>query len=328
LTHVSDTNHIRNSKTDQLEVFKRAYEREKIRRKYVEKMLEDKSRDLYLSQQELINKNNELTTANTVITDLSNDYDRVTQDLIYAAKIQNSLLPKSIENNSIAAVGTLTPAQFIAGDGFDFYYLSDAIFAFYMIDVVGHGTAAAMLSFAIQMQLNPKDDGICRKFLIDTECLSDAVQGTLEELNRIFYQEHSSTQYFTMIYGLIDLSNGNVTFGQAGHPPPIHYCSTSGTIGTQGKNGTPVALLEDPSFGVYSFKMGTGDRLVVYSDGVSECRNESDEEFGVEFLFDPIVKSHSTSIHALNSILTDTVSKWNGSDSYEDDMSLLLLEYK
>lgn len=324
-----------NNSSDKLDVYKRAYEREKSRREYAEQMLEDKARELYLSSQELTHKREALNNAfikiesqSGEITNLSNDYNRVTEDLSYAAKIQNSLLPKALDLDNVSAVGAFKPAQFLAGDGFDYFQLSENIFAFYTIDVVGHGSAAAMVSFAVQMQLNPKLDGICQKHLSEANHLNDSVLRTLNELNHNFYLHHTTSQYFTMIYGLLDLDTGAISLGQAGHPPPILYKSGSRQTSPQGKGGMPIAMFDDPLFGIYECNMSSGDRLYVYSDGITECRNISDEEFGSDNLIQIIQSSAKLSIQQSADSILATISDWNGTEEFDDDVSMLILELK
>lgn len=318
-----------------LAVYQRAYEREKARREYVEKMLEDKTRELYLSSQALDTKSEALDEAfvkiesqSNVIVDLSNDYDRVTEDLSYAAKIQSSLLPKALDLDNISVVGEFKPAQFLAGDGFDYFPLNDRVYAFYSLDVVGHGSAAAMVSFAVQMLLNPKQDGMCQKQLVSANSLNESVLNTLKELNHNFYLDHTTPQYFTMIYGLIDVATGNVCFGQAGHPPPILMDFTTRETSLHGKGGMPVAMFDNPLFGVYECEMKPGDRLHVYSDGITECRNHADEEFGSENLARCIKASAKLPIQQSAKSIIDEILNWNGTEFLEDDVSLLILELK
>lgn len=335
MTLVQDPTLSADAALEKLAVYKRAYDREKDRRQYVEKMLEDKSRDLYLSSQELNSKNEALSNANTLLesqynelTGLSNDYERVKQDLSYAAKIQSSLLPSPLELPGISITGDFMPAEFLAGDGYDYFALNEDIFAFYIIDVVGHGIAAAMISFAVQIQLNPKSEGICQKHLASAKNLGEAAEATLNELNEMFYYDETASRYFTMIYGLVNLKSGEVCIGQAGHPPPMLWQSSSGAVSPQGKGGTPVAMLDEPLFGIYKFQMHEGDRLYVYSDGITECRNKEDEEFGDENLMQLIGESSSLPLQPSADALTAAVTTWNDGEDFDDDLSLLVLEYR
>jgi len=164
------------------EILKRAYKREKARRKQAEVKLEEKSRELYLSYEKLEESNLQLKQMlekqqkqQEELTKLINSYTSVKDDLELAAALQSDLLPNPIETTTYAACGYFQPAQFIAGDAFDYFMLSESVFAFYIIDVEGHGTASAMTSFAIHSQLNPKTDGTCNRNLLNHSSHAQAV---------------------------------------------------------------------------------------------------------------------------------------------------------
>ena len=328
LTIVTNSKPTIDEALDKVAVLQRAYEREKARRRNAEKILEDKSRTLYLSQEKLNDASQRLQNQNAVITGLSDNYIRVTQDLSYAAKVQNSLLPGSLDLSSIAAAGQFKPAQFIAGDGYDYFLLNKDVLAFYVIDVAGHGIAAAMTSFAVQIQLNPKADGLCQKHFSIDKPLDDVVADIMIDINHMFFHEHPDSQYFTMVLGLIKLKTGEVSFAQAGHPAPILWQSSTELAIPHGKGGTPVAMFDTPSFGIYQCLMKKGDRLLVYSDGVTECRNQQDEEFGENRLIQAMRNSSTQTIQQSTVSITETVTTWNGGRIFEDDLSILLLEYK
>lgn len=319
----------------ELGVLQRAYERERKRRRYAERMLEDKARELYEKLDELSQVNEALIQANTLLSDqttiikgLSSSYNRVTSDLKVAAKTQMDLLPPPIDIGAVAASGLFRPAEFIAGDGYDYFELADNLFAFYVLDVAGHGAAAAMVSFAAQVHLNPKEQGLCQLSVDRSHSLREAVRTTLQELNRIFYVDDGSVQYFTMVYGVLDLNSGYVSVGQAGHPPPLVYDKANGEIQQYGDGGHPIAMFKNPTFGVHDFSMNPGDRLVVYSDGVTECTRRSGEEFGEVRLAQAIEKSALAPLDQANDMLSNELIGWNSSDVFQDDLSILLIQYQ
>jgi len=321
-------------KTSELEVLKRAYEREKKRRQYAETMLEDKSRELYLSNEKLSKSNADLVSANiqledqtSIISGLSDSYDKVTRELQIAAKVQIDLLPQQLTVKSITAHGIFKPAEFIAGDGYDFFLLEDNLFAFYAIDVAGHGIAAAMVSFAVQIHLNPKVQGICQQSVNATNSLHDAVANTLYSLNKSFYLDDNLSHYFTMIYGIVDLKTGQVAFGQAGHPAPMLFDAEKKTISEHGNGGNPVAMFANPVFDINQCQMHCGDRLVVYSDGISECPSKDGEEFGATRLASKIIEFAPLKIERASERIAESLVAWHGADIFDDDLSLLHLEY-
>ncbi len=316
-----------------LEVLKRAYEREKARRKKAESLLEDKSRELYLSYQELEQSHQQLkkTLKNqekqqAELTRLISTYTSVKDDLELAAKLQSDLLPDPVETDTHAAYGYFQPAKFVAGDAFDFYMLSDSVFAFYIIDVEGHGTASAMTSFAIHSQLNPKSDGICKRNLLKYQNHSEAVCATVTDLNNTFYNPESKNKYFTMIYGMLDLTNGRITWCQAGHPALTLYTNNKSV--ELGNGGFPVGVLNEPGYESLQHELQPGDRLALYSDGITECYNQAEGLFGKERL-DSILRHHSSTDpkHSIRAV-REALFTWNQSSEFTDDVTLLLIDFK
>ena len=197
--------------------------------------------------------------------------------------------------------------------------------AFYIVDVEGHGTASAMTSFAIHSQLNPKSDGMCKRNLNKFDKHEDAVCATVNELNSTFYNPDSKNKYFTMIYGLMDIAKGSITWCQAGHPA-LTLCTKNEAI-ELGNGGFPVGVLSDPGFEASHHSIEPGDRLVVYSDGITECHNEAKGFFGKDQLIEILLKNRQTAPE--NTILSvkDALLNWNGSEDFTDDVTLLLIDY-
>jgi len=206
-----------------IEVLKRAYEREKERRKQAEKLLEEKSRELYLSYEKLDKSHQQLEQTHAdlhkqkeELVQLINAYASVTNDLQLAAKLQSDLLPEPLETSTVAATGYFLPALFVAGDAYDFFMLSDDVLALYIIDVEGHGTASAMTSFAIHSQLNPKPDGICKRTLQHHSNHSDASKEAYgkERLIELLEQtkSHSRSDCINTIKGTLVDWNGSEEF--------------------------------------------------------------------------------------------------------------------
>jgi len=316
-----------------INVLQRAYEREKERRKQAEALLEEKSRELFLSYEKLDRSHTELEKTHAELqhqqaelVQLINAYASVTDDLHLAAKLQADLLPEPLLINGLEATGYFQPASFVAGDAYDYFMLSDNIFAFYIIDVEGHGTASAMTSFAIHSQLNPKYEGICKRSLNTQPTHSDAVLATINELNSAFYNPESSNKYFTMIYGLLDLATGEMTWCQAGHPAII-VCSESG-VSELGNGGFPVGALEQPSFTTSCYTLQPKERIAIYSDGVVECFSKSQEMFGKERLLNLLGESANQTQKTGIKKIKDTLQAWNTSNDFADDVTLLLIDYQ
>lgn len=315
------------------EVLKRAYEREKERRKQAESLLEEKSRELYLSYEKLKESHAQLqhtldehNKQKEEMTKLVTTYTSVKDDLQIAARLQADLLPEPVETATHAAHGYFQPAQYVAGDSFDYFMLPGDVFAFYIIDVEGHGTASAMTSFAVNSQLTPKKDGICRRNLREQDNHADAVCATVNDINNTFYNPDSKNKYFTMLYGLLDLQSGMLTWCQAGHPALTLYSNNKKI--ELGSGGFPVGVLSEPGFEAAEYKIEAGDRLAIYSDGITECHNQQDGFFGKDRLTEILLQCSTVTPEQCISRVKEELQAWNVHDHFADDVTLLLIDYK
>jgi len=293
-----------------------AYLSTPIQEQELEARLQSASR-IYELQQKMVSRNDFLEFA----------YTSVTTDLKIAAKVQEDLLPRQFRLAGMNANWFFKPANFVAGDIFDYFPLGDDYFVFYILDVEGHGIASALTSFAVNNQLNPSVQGLCSRTLNNEESISAAVVETIHDLNRQFEGNLDSSRYFTMIYGVVEMSTGHVTMTQAGHPAPIHLSKTSASATELGKGGMPVGLLSDAKYSTIETRMTIGDRLFLYSDGMLECQNEQGEFYGSERLLRRIQEWRDLPIDELDNLFDNDITHWNGSEAFDDDVSMVILEY-
>ncbi len=252
------------------------------------------------------------------------------KDLEAAAQVQKGLIPK--RNTVHAGVRfhwLFQPCAHVAGDIFNCFSLDERHLGFYLLDVSGHGIPAAMLSVMIGKQLVPNvaHDNLLKRwqpeppyyYLVPPEKV-------VLDLNQRFQSAEPFSRYFTMIYGIIDRTTGLVRLCQAGHPHPV-LVHGNGRATAMGQNGFPVGILPNAHFEGYELRLSPGDRLVLYSDGITDCVNERNDAFGrdrlVRLLAGTIGESLVTSAQALDRRLR----RWRGSNAFVDDMTLLALEY-
>ncbi|MEM6645859.1 MAG: SpoIIE family protein phosphatase [Bacteroidota bacterium] len=252
-------------------------------------------------------------------------YDTIQRDLKAAAEIQKSLLPASQRSfNNYAIDWIFQPCEVVGGDGFNFVQLDENHLAFYIWDVAGHGIPAAMLSVTISKMLT--QDLIGNDYAHqDRETLTPSA--ILAKLNNSFQADDDAMQYFTMIYGIINMDTGKVLLGQAGHPSPLLIKPNNETIAV-GEGGLPLGLIPDMTYDEeeYSVYLQPGDRLVLYSDGVTECLNPDREMFTTERLIDHLRVSTEQPLDTTLEALHDSLITWRGSDAFDDDVSLFAIE--
>jgi sigma-B regulation protein RsbU (phosphoserine phosphatase) len=256
---------------------------------------------------------------------LAQSYEQARKELNAAAEMQKHLLPKPAAICGINFAWRYIPCRYVAGDIFNYFRLDETRLAFYLIDVAGHGVPAAMLSFTLSTILSPKNGQLRR--LIPREPGYEVIPPVevVAELNRQFQSGPDVASYFTMIYGLIDLTDHRLTLVQAGSPHPFRI-TRSGEISQVGSGGPPVGLLDDMVYEEISIPFGPGDRLVLCSDGVTECAGRNGEFFPDDLLRELLPEGADRPLAALLDLVGDELSRWRGREDFDDDITILGIE--
>lgn len=216
--------------------------------------------------------------------DLSDAHARLERHLRAAAAVQAALLPSEPPNvPGIEFAWLYDACELVAGDMFNVFRLDEKHVGLYVLDVSGHGTSAALLSVSLSRVLTPvsQQGGILKRGRPEPpfyEIVSPA--RVAAELNRRFQLIPQSGQFFTFLYGVLDLENLELRYVRAGHPPPIHVSEGEAVLAEHGGD-VPIGVVETAHFEERSLRLHAGDLLLLYTDGVSEARSTAGEEFGV-----------------------------------------------
>ncbi len=260
--------------------------------------------------------------------ELGDAYRLIEEDLKAAAWMQENLLPaRVLSAEGVACRWRFRPCSYIAGDTLNVFPLGHGKVGFYVLDVSGHGVPAAMLSVTLSMVLAPTatfGSPLKRLNMETGEFEAMDPSQAIEELNRRF--QTTDDQYFTMIYGVLDTRHRRLRMAQAGHPNPI-LLSADGTTSVLGTGGMPVGLWQDISFDLIDIPFEPGDRLFLYSDGVSECANPEDEMFGDERVLEYLSGSRGLTLDGVMGGLESTLDQWRGARDFRDDVSVMMLEF-
>ena len=251
------------------------------------------------------------------------------RDLQAAANLQHALLPVELPQfTGMNFAFRFRPCSDVGGDSLNVLPLDDRHVALYILDVSGHGVAAALLSVTLShmMSLLPE-----RSFLYQA-----ATDGTskfhiappaevVSRLNRHFLSNPAVSQFFTMIYGVLDTDTGEFRYVAAGHLGPIHFSrGTAPSIGETG--GIPVGLLAGATYEERTVTLARGDRLYLCTDGIMEAENTSIEEFGVERLLNTLNASRDSTLGDSLSSVMKSVEEWSAPAGATDDASMIAIE--
>jgi len=237
-------------------------------------------------------------------------------ELAAAARLQHQLLERAIAPiEGLAAAQLFRPARQIGGDVFGTLVLDHGRAGFFHIDATGHGIGAALHSFAIATALL----GLGGR-AADLEDPAAWVAGFNERALDI-----GADLGCSLVVGWLDLRDGRGRLCQAGHPHPLAV-RRDGTVRRLGNGGLPVGALSDARYAATDFELEPGERLVLHSDGVTDCVNDANQPFGQQRLEAALARGAVRGLVDCLRSVSLALDGWRGTAMHEDDVSLLLLE--
>ena len=232
-------------------------------------------------------------------------------DLALAARIQRGLLPPT----QLSAAGWniryhYQPAGLVSGDYCDVLDSENGLL-FLLGDVSGKGVAASML----MSHLHATFRSLVRTTL--------PLEGMVEAANRIFCESTLAGQFATLVVGRAS-QDGSIEFVSAGHLPVLHLGRHGAT--SQHATGVPLGMFCQTRFPVQHFSLSSGDALLLYTDGLTEARNSSSEEYGVSRVKQAAQRHYATAPHELIAGCLSDLSSFTAGAKPLDDLTLLTLQ--
>lgn len=250
----------------------------------------------------------------------------VQKDLDLAARVQQSFLPKKApELAGLQVAWEYRPCAHLAGDFLNVFALDATRVALYVLDVSGHGASAALLSVTLSRWLSATPSESCLFRRNEDDSGGYRIVGPSEVgafLNERFQHDARLAQYFTLIYGVLDVSARRFDYVAAGHPGPLHV-PVNGAARVYSSTATPIGLFPNVEFQEASLALGPGDRFYLYTDGVTEAVNLRDEELGQDGVCDILEQSRDATLEQSLDRVIRLMTEWQGSEASADDVSLL-----
>ena len=260
--------------------------------------------------------------------------DRIEEDLAAAADIQRSLLPQKIDSiDHLAVAWKFQPCDKIGGDIFNMTQLDENHWGIYMLDVSGHGVPAAMVAVSVFQNLHPQTGRILMKSGASQQGRAFRSPAQVLEKLDLEYTFDRFNNFFTINYVVLNAVTGDFTCSSAGHPPPI-IIRQNGTLDMMTSGNPPIGtrdlrLVDEPVyFPEEKRQLNSGDKLLLYTDGVFEYQNHRGEFYGNEQFQQKLIDLNGRPVSEFVDKQFQALMEFGKRAAPKDDISLLGIEFR
>ena len=240
---------------------------------------------------------------------------RIDKELEFAKEIQYSALPSVFppypNRKDFEIYAHMITAKEVGGDFYDFYMLGDSTLAFMIADVSGKGIPAAM--FMMQAKTIIKD--LAESGLELPEVFATA--------NKKLCENNDAGMFVTAWMGILDLKTGLLKFVNAGHNPPLVRQADGEFVYLKARSGMVLAGMDGVKYRLNELKLSPGDRIFLYTDGVTEATDENNRLYGEERLLETVNQNIVKNTQLLCEAVKDDVDRFVGDAPQFDDITML-----
>jgi serine phosphatase RsbU (regulator of sigma subunit) len=241
---------------------------------------------------------------------------QIKKEMEIAKRVQQYIIPKDFSHINYPVIsGRYLPIEDIGGDFFDCYQLPDNKYGFLIADVVGHGIPAALIMTMSKMIFN----------VYSTDC--DTPDKMMDVANRNIRGLLLDNQYVTSFYIIYDNNSKRIHFTNAGHVKVLYFRASKNRMLGLDSDGFFLGISDQNNYEAKSIPVEEGDRIFLYTDGITEIKNNEDEEYGEKRLAKSIIKN--TGIHgdAFCDEILKEVSQFTNINERNDDIAFLSIEF-
>ncbi len=251
---------------------------------------------------------------------VTREKERINAELTLASDIQAHMLPCIFpafpDHDEFDVYAAMTPAKEVGGDFYDYYMLGDNRFAMVVADVSGKGVPAALfmviakvlLKNHVQLNLEPAE--------------------VFEKVNNLLCEGNDADLFVTAWLGILDLNDGRMTYVNAGHNPPLWRHADGDFEYLRCRPALVLAGMEQTKYTQHEIRMLPGDRLFLYTDGVTEATCTDGGMYGEERLRDYFNTHRDMDIVGTLHGLKEDVDAFVGEAPQFDDITMLLMEFQ
>ncbi|MBS0365533.1 MAG: SpoIIE family protein phosphatase [Proteobacteria bacterium] len=234
-----------------------------------------------------------------------------------ARAMQIAILPAGFPDRpGCEAAACMIPATTMGGDFYDFMELPGGEIGLVMADVSGHGVPAAFFMAVARTNLRElaphcPDPGTC-----------------LNRTNEVLCTQNPMDLFVTVFYCMLNTHTGLLRYANAGHNPPYLRRADGSVHALDGAGGLVLGAMADSRFETHSLQLLPGDRVVLFTDGVTEAFNSTDEAYGVERLIAEVKAYDSGAASGLIDRIRNSVTRFAGDAPQSDDIALSVLTWR
>ena len=255
------------------------------------------------------------TTVEALKKSIENEAKRIDAELEMGRTIQNSVLPVDFPDQECYRLAAgMYAAREVGGDFYDFFPIDDRHIAVLIADVSGKGITAALymmnskalLKELIQSGMDPAE--------------------AFDQANRELCRNNKAHMFLSAFLGVLDLSTGILTCVSAGHNPPLLKHAHGNWEFLRVKHSIVLGVTTKKTYTGVSIELQPGDRLFLYTDGVTEAKNSNNELFGDARLREALDSMRGTPSELINELKT-TLERFAAGEPQSDDITMLILDY-
>ncbi len=258
----------------------------------------------------------ELTTYIRDLQDTTTAKEKIESELNIAHSIQMGMLPCSFPDRSdVDLYAMLESAKAVGGDLYDFFFLDQDHLVIAIGDVSGKGVPAALFMT------------VMRTLFRSNISLELSIHEAIRQINIDLCRDNQNQMFVTFWAGIIDLRSGAIEFCNAGHNNPLIISVNGEVHKIQQVNGIPLGINETAMFTAQHLSLLTGETLVLYTDGVTEAMNTSEDFFGEKKLIQTIAHPGRLDAQGISDHLLQKIKYFSAGAEQADDITLLVLCY-
>ncbi|AOS46060.1 Phosphoserine phosphatase RsbP [Lacunisphaera limnophila] len=248
-------------------------------------------------------------------------------DVRMAREVQLAMLPREFpacranDGTRLRFAQLYEPAGGVSGDFFDVLPISDTAAGVIICDVMGHGVRSALITAMVRTLIEEQ-----RHQAGNPAALLTQLNAHLSKM----LQRTGDTIFVTAAYLKLDAATRRLTYAQAGHPAPLHWSVRAGLAAPlvlpDRVCGPALGLIDDHVYGEVTLPLELGDRLLLFTDGITEAANEAGQEFGPAGVAAALAKSRQGDLEQLLGEVRRSAAQFSGHQSFDDDLCLVVGE--